>query len=84
MTVQGFNKTGIPSALWEFMEPYSKIDQVSGIAVLAIVILILSNLVSNVPTGMSMFPFCLRVALKIYSSFKPISLEELLGCKCDF
>ncbi|XVF50852.1 hypothetical protein PTKIN_Ptkin04bG0137000 [Pterospermum kingtungense] len=50
VTVQGFNKTGIPSALWELMEPYAKIDQASGIAVLAIVILILSNLVSNVPT----------------------------------
>ncbi|XP_022724321.1 silicon efflux transporter LSI2-like [Durio zibethinus] len=50
ITVQGFNKTGIPSALWELMEPYAKIDQVSGIAVLALVILVLSNLVSNVPT----------------------------------
>lgn len=50
VTVQGFNKTGIPSALWELMEPYAEIDQVSGLAVLALVILILSNLVSNVPT----------------------------------
>ncbi|EOY23249.1 Citrate transporter-like domain - like 3 [Theobroma cacao] len=50
VTVQGFNKTGIPSALWELMEPYAKIDQVSGMAVLALVILVLSNLVSNVPT----------------------------------
>lgn len=50
VTVQGFNKTGIPSALWELMEPYAKIDEISGIAVLALVILVLSNLVSNVPT----------------------------------
>ncbi|KAE8726988.1 Divalent ion symporter isoform 3 [Hibiscus syriacus] len=50
ITVEGFNKTGIPSTLWDFMEPYSKIDRVSGIAVLAIVILVLSNLASNVPT----------------------------------
>lgn len=50
ITVSGFNNTGIPSTLWEFMEPYSHIDHVSGIAVLALVILILSNLASNVPT----------------------------------
>lgn len=50
ITVDGFNKTGIPSALWEFMEPYAEIDHVGGIAVLAAVILVLSNLASNVPT----------------------------------
>lgn len=52
ITVDGFNKTGIPSALWDFMEPYSKVDSAAGIAVLAVVILGLSNLASNVPTGM--------------------------------
>jgi len=51
ITVDGFNKTGIPSALWELMEPYSRVDRSSGIAILALVILILSNLASNVPTG---------------------------------
>ncbi|KAK8692724.1 hypothetical protein V6N13_070331 [Hibiscus sabdariffa] len=50
ITVEGFNKTGIPSTLWNLMEPYAKIDHVSGIAVLAIVILVLSNFASNVPT----------------------------------
>ncbi|KAL4595097.1 hypothetical protein ACB092_12G067400 [Castanea dentata] len=50
ITVEGFNKTGIPSTLWDFMEPYSKIDHVSGIAILAVVILVMSNLASNVPT----------------------------------
>ncbi|XP_065627269.1 silicon efflux transporter LSI2-like [Quercus suber] len=50
ITVEGFNKTGIPSTLWDFMEPYSKIDRASGIAILAIVILVMSNLASNVPT----------------------------------
>ncbi|KAJ0475961.1 putative arsenical pump membrane protein, ArsB [Helianthus annuus] len=50
VTVEGFNRTGIPSAIWNFVEPYAKIDQVSGIAVLAIVIVVLSNLASNVPT----------------------------------
>lgn len=51
ITVDGFNKTGIPSALWELMEPYSQVDRSSGIAILALVILVLSNLASNVPTG---------------------------------
>lgn len=55
ITVDGFNKTGIPSTLWDFMEPHAKIDHVGGIAVLAVTILVLSNLASNVPTGMLMF-----------------------------
>lgn len=50
ITVDGFNKTGIPSTVWEFMEPYAQIDQTSGVAILALVILVLSNLASNVPT----------------------------------
>lgn len=50
ITVDGFNKTGIPSKLWDLMEPYSHIDHATGIAVLALVILVLSNLASNVPT----------------------------------
>ena len=33
------------------MEPHARIDHPGGIAVLAIVILVLSNLASNVPTG---------------------------------
>lgn len=51
ITVEGFNRTGIPSGVWELMEPYAKIDHMAGIAVLAVVILVLSNLASNVPTG---------------------------------
>lgn len=51
ITVDGFNRTGIPSALWEFMEPYAKIDHIGGIAVLGAVIVVLSNVASNVPTG---------------------------------
>ncbi|XP_019090790.1 PREDICTED: LOW QUALITY PROTEIN: putative transporter arsB [Camelina sativa] len=50
ITVDGFNKTGIPTALWDLMEPYAKIDQAKGTAVLAVVILVLSNVASNVPT----------------------------------
>ncbi|KAM6587822.1 silicon efflux transporter LSI2 [Cannabis sativa] len=50
ITVDGFNRTGIPSTLWTIMEPHARIDHAGGIAVLAIVILILSNVASNVPT----------------------------------
>lgn len=50
ITVDGFNRTGIPSELWDFMEPLAQIDHIGGIAVLALVILVLSNLASNVPT----------------------------------
>jgi Na+/H+ antiporter NhaD/arsenite permease-like protein len=51
ITVEGFNRTGIPSSLWSLMEPHARFDHASGIAVLAIVILVLSNVASNVPTG---------------------------------
>lgn len=50
ITVDGFNKTGIPSALWDFVEPYANIDHISGVAVLVVVVVVLSNLASNVPT----------------------------------
>ncbi|MCL7038626.1 hypothetical protein MKW94_025288 [Papaver nudicaule] len=50
ITIDGFNKTGIPSAIWDLMEPHARINHPSGIIVLAVVILGLSNLASNVPT----------------------------------
>ncbi|KAL6842426.1 hypothetical protein ACP4OV_027853 [Aristida adscensionis] len=50
ITVDGFNRTGIPNALWELVEPYSRIDSAKGIALLAVVIVVLSNVASNVPT----------------------------------
>ncbi|VAH97816.1 unnamed protein product [Triticum turgidum subsp. durum] len=51
ITVDGFNKTGIPNTMWELVEPYSRIDSARGVALLGLVILILSNVASNVPTG---------------------------------
>ncbi|KAH0452074.1 hypothetical protein IEQ34_019373 [Dendrobium chrysotoxum] len=50
ITVEGFNKTGIPSVFWNFMEPHARINHASGMAVLSLVILLLSNFASNVPT----------------------------------
>ncbi|XP_073353438.1 silicon efflux transporter LSI2-like [Aegilops tauschii subsp. strangulata] len=50
ITVDGFNKTGIPSMFWEFMEPYTRIDTPTKVVILALVILLLSNVVLNVPT----------------------------------
>ncbi|KAK1582699.1 hypothetical protein Q3G72_017471 [Acer saccharum] len=51
ITVDGFNRIGIPSNLWDLMETYAQIDHIGGIAVLAVVILVLSNLASNIPTA---------------------------------
>ncbi|GAB4844560.1 hypothetical protein Ancab_037943 [Ancistrocladus abbreviatus] len=50
ITVEGFDQTGIPNKFWSLMKPYAQVDTASGVAVLAVVILVLSNLVSNVPT----------------------------------
>ncbi|KAL5647768.1 hypothetical protein ACJX0J_042123, partial [Zea mays] len=50
ITVDGSNKTSIPNTLWELVEPYSRIDSAKGVALLVVVILILSNVASNVPT----------------------------------
>uniref|UniRef100_A0A0E0K7L7 Citrate transporter-like domain-containing protein n=1 Tax=Oryza punctata TaxID=4537 RepID=A0A0E0K7L7_ORYPU len=54
ITVSGFNKTGLPGAIWDFMAPYSKVNSVAGISVLSVIILLLSNLASNVPTVLLM------------------------------
>lgn len=64
ITVNGFNRTGIPSGFWNFMEPYSRINHVSGVTVLSIVILLLSNLASNVPTGRLSFSLLLSSATR--------------------
>ncbi|KAK9994656.1 hypothetical protein SO802_024359 [Lithocarpus litseifolius] len=61
ITVEGFNKTGIPFTLLDFMEPYSKIDRVSGIAILSVVIIVMSILASNVPTGTPWISFPLGI-----------------------
>ncbi|KAH9299947.1 hypothetical protein KI387_011530 [Taxus chinensis] len=50
VTVDGFNKTGIPSALWDAVEPHARIDNVLGLVTLSVVVVALSNLASNVPT----------------------------------
>ena len=74
ITVEGFNKTGIPSTLWDFMAPYSKIDHVIGIANLAVVVLLMSNLASNVPTGMLMDFFHIYIYIYIFFFFFFLSI----------
>ncbi|KAL9264804.1 Silicon efflux transporter LSI2-like protein [Drosera capensis] len=69
ITVEGFDETGIPGAFWSLMEPYSDIATVSGVVVLSIVIMVLSNLVSNVPT-------VLLLGSKIAASAAAISASE--------
>lgn len=50
ITVNGFNRTGIPGTFWDSVEPHARINSASGIAVLALVVIVLSNVASNVPT----------------------------------
>ena len=69
VTIEGFDKTRIPSSLWDLMEPYVRINRVSGIAVLALDILVLSNLVLNLPTGMLMSLFSSSCLHFLYCSF---------------
>lgn len=47
----GFNATGAPEEFWLAVEPHSRIETASGVTVLSLVVTVLSNLVSNVPTG---------------------------------
>ena len=51
ITVAGFNETGVPEKLWVAVEPYAHIDTLRGLLTLSLVITVLSNLASNVPTG---------------------------------
>ncbi|KAF3787900.1 putative transporter [Nymphaea thermarum] len=51
ITIEGFNKTGVPSTCWDTVEPYARIDMVSGMVTLTLVIVVLCNFASNVPTG---------------------------------
>ncbi|KAJ0967147.1 hypothetical protein J5N97_024064 [Dioscorea zingiberensis] len=69
ITVDGFNRTGIPSAFWNFMEPFSRINRTSGVVVLSLVILLLSNIASNVPT-------VLLLGAQVASSAAAISPEH--------
>ena len=55
ITVDGFNKTGIPSTFWDVVEPHARTNSASGILVLSLVVIILSNIASNVPTGESFY-----------------------------
>ncbi|XP_044505693.1 silicon efflux transporter LSI2-like [Mangifera indica] len=43
ITVEGFDRTGFPSLLWDSVEKYTNIDTTSGVAVVSLVILVLSN-----------------------------------------
>ena len=51
ITVEGFNLTGAPEVLWTAVEPHAQINTTSGVAVLSLIVTLLSNVASNVPTG---------------------------------
>ena len=51
ITIDGFNATGIPSTFWELVEPHARTNTANGVVVLSLVVIILANMASNVPTG---------------------------------
>ncbi|KAG0632262.1 hypothetical protein M758_1G315700 [Ceratodon purpureus] len=50
IATSGFNQTGVPAVFWSAVEPHSQIGTASGVIVLSVVVTVLSNVVSNVPT----------------------------------
>lgn len=56
IATSGFNATGAPEAFWEAVQPHSRIDTVSGVSMLSVVVTVLSNVVSNVPTVILLGP----------------------------
>lgn len=50
ITVDGFNETGIPSTLWNAVEPHAQINNVLGVTIFSLIVIVLSNVASNVPT----------------------------------
>jgi Na+/H+ antiporter NhaD/arsenite permease-like protein len=79
ITVDGFNRTGIPNAMWELVEPHARIDSAKGVALLAVVILVLSNVASNVPTGNAFVCAFSTVANFLYV---PSVLLRFFFCMC--
>ena len=51
ISVQGFNATELPRKLWDAVSAHATLSTVPGTAVLSAIILVLSNVASNVPTG---------------------------------
>lgn len=54
----GFNATNAPEQFWSAVEPHAQISTASGVAVLSLVVTVLSNVASNVPTGIDYFINC--------------------------
>jgi Na+/H+ antiporter NhaD/arsenite permease-like protein len=50
ISVEGFNQTGVPGQIWSWLEPHARLDTAVGTILLAIVVTLLSNVASNVPT----------------------------------
>lgn len=69
ITVEGFNRTGIPSTLWNATKSHAEINHTSGVAVLALVILVLSNIASNVPTGKLLLVFNAQLCMQLHKSY---------------
>lgn len=52
----GFNATNAPEQFWSAVEPHAQISTASGVAVLSLVVTVLSNVASNVPTVLLLGP----------------------------
>jgi Na+/H+ antiporter NhaD/arsenite permease-like protein len=61
ITLDGFNSTGIPDTIWDMMEAHARIGDPSGVVVLTLVVLLLSNIASNVPTGKEMLLLSVQI-----------------------
>ena len=55
IATSGFNATGAPQQFWSAVAPHSQINSAGGVIVLSLVVTVLSNVVSNVPTGADRF-----------------------------
>lgn len=78
ISVEGFNATKVPEKFWNAVEPYSRINSTGGIAVLSLIITVLSNVASNVPTGKSSFFYSITISFFLegfYCSFVRLSCK---------
>ncbi|KAH7420686.1 hypothetical protein KP509_13G017100 [Ceratopteris richardii] len=56
ITVDGFNRTGLPETFWKSVESHVRINRFLGTVLLAAVVVLLSNIASNVPTVLLLGP----------------------------
>ena len=58
----GLNATGFPAAVWSALAPYAALDQLSGLCVFSLLVLVGSNTISNVPLVLLLAPALLLLS----------------------